>query len=205
MSLRRAGYILFVAYLFRSTNWLASLPRADLQELLKVDILNCMGLAMMAFSVVALFDFRLRLRASVIGALVVACAAPLISRLGLARRATVVRDYLTPSPASAAVFRSSRVPPTSASAWRPGTGEAHCRRSNGPADAVGRALRISADLQGAEYVSNLPYSVYTHSDFWPNSPALILIRVGIMLLLLAGAYLWTQYARARLELDAESG
>jgi peptidoglycan/LPS O-acetylase OafA/YrhL len=46
-------------------------------------------------------------------------------------------------------------------------------------------------------VANLPYSVYAHSDFWRNSPALILIRVGISLLLLAGAYLWTQFgARA---------
>jgi hypothetical protein len=46
---------------------------------------------------------------------------------------------------------------------------------------------------GAEYFASLPYSVYTHADFWRDSPALILIRVGITLLLLAGAYLWTEF------------
>ena len=52
----------------------------------------------------------------------------------------------------------------------------------------GLALVLSA-----EYVANLPFSLYAQSDFWRTSPALILIRVGISLLLLAGAYLWTQY------------
>jgi peptidoglycan/LPS O-acetylase OafA/YrhL len=42
-----------------------------------------------------------------------------------------------------------------------------------------------------QYFSNIPYSLYTNSDFWSNSPTLILIRVGICLLLMAGAYLWT--------------
>jgi peptidoglycan/LPS O-acetylase OafA/YrhL len=43
----------------------------------------------------------------------------------------------------------------------------------------------------SEYFVNLPWSVYAKSDFWRNSPALILIRVGIILAMLAGAYLWT--------------
>jgi peptidoglycan/LPS O-acetylase OafA/YrhL len=44
------------------------------------------------------------------------------------------------------------------------------------------------------YFSNLPYSMYTKSDFWTDSPTLITIRCGIALLLMAGAYLWTEYA-----------
>ncbi len=192
VSLRRAGYILFVAYLFRSTNWLASLPRADLQELLKVDILNCMGLAMMAFSVVALFDFRLRLRAALIGALVVACAAPLISGLDWHGVPPVVRDYLTPSPERG---RFPFFPCAAYVGFGLAAGELVKRAA---ADRMDRLMQWGvlfglALVLGAEYVSNLPYSVYAHSDFWRNSPALILIRVGIMLLLLAGAYLWTQF------------
>lgn len=45
----------------------------------------------------------------------------------------------------------------------------------------------------AQYFSNLPYSIYPHSSFWTDSPALILIRAGICLLALAGAYLWTEF------------
>src|SRR5262249_6459571 len=45
----------------------------------------------------------------------------------------------------------------------------------------------------AQYFSNLPYSIYSHSNFWTDSPTLILIRLGITLLLMAGAYLWTEY------------
>jgi hypothetical protein len=52
ISLRRAGYILGIAF-FRFTNWAFSVPHAGWQELTKVDILNCMGLGMAARSVTA--------------------------------------------------------------------------------------------------------------------------------------------------------
>jgi uncharacterized membrane protein len=45
----------------------------------------------------------------------------------------------------------------------------------------------------SQYFSNLPYSFYPHSNFWTDSPALILIRVGICLLIMAASYLWTEY------------
>src|SRR4029079_9841035 len=48
-----------------------------------------------------------------------------------------------------------------------------------------------------QYFSNLPYSMYTKSSFWSDSPTLVTIRCGIALLLMAGSYLWTEYgARA---------
>jgi fucose 4-O-acetylase-like acetyltransferase len=45
----------------------------------------------------------------------------------------------------------------------------------------------------AQYVSNLPYSLYTSVDFWLNSPALIFIKTGVILVLVAFAFLWTRY------------
>src|SRR6185503_12124743 len=53
-SLRRGLYVLMVAYLFRLSNFVFSLPKADWHEITKVDILNCMGLSMIVFSTVAL-------------------------------------------------------------------------------------------------------------------------------------------------------
>ena len=44
-----------------------------------------------------------------------------------------------------------------------------------------------------QYFSNIPYSLYTKSSFWTDSPALIAIRVGLMLLIMAGSFLWTEY------------
>jgi uncharacterized membrane protein len=192
VALRRAGYILFVAYLFRFTNWLASLPKADFQELMKVDILNCMGLAMVAFSVIASFDSRLRIRYALIGALVIASAAPVISGLDWHGVPPVVRDYLTPSP------DRGRFPFFPCAAYVGFGLAAGALVKRTAAERMDRLMQWGvlfglALVLGAEYVSNLPYSVYAHSEFWRNSPALILIRVGICLLLLAGAYLWTQF------------
>jgi fucose 4-O-acetylase-like acetyltransferase len=44
-----------------------------------------------------------------------------------------------------------------------------------------------------QYFSNIPSSVYPKSSFWNDSPALIVIRVGICMMIMAGAYLWTEY------------
>ena len=195
-ALRRAGYIVLVAYLFRLSNWLASVPRAEWQELWKVDILNCMGLAMVAFSVLAWFDFAWRLRLAAVGALAVAAAAPLVSGLDWQGVQPVLRDYLIPSP------ERGRFPffPCAAYVGFGLTAGALVKRT--VAQQLDRLMQWGvlvalALVLAAEYVANLPFSIYAHSDFWRTSPALILIRVGIILLLLAGAYLWTQFgARA---------
>ena len=44
-----------------------------------------------------------------------------------------------------------------------------------------------------QYFSNIPYSVYTNANFWMDSPALVVMRVGICMMMMAGAYLWTEY------------
>jgi hypothetical protein len=45
----------------------------------------------------------------------------------------------------------------------------------------------------AHYVSNLPYSIYSKSDFWINSPGLILIKLGLVLCVLSVAYVWVHF------------
>jgi hypothetical protein len=49
-------------------------------------------------------------------------------------------------------------------------------------------------ILSGQYFSNIPYSLYSASNFWTDSPTLIFIRVGLSLLALAGAYLWTEHA-----------
>jgi len=52
-------------------------------------------------------------------------------------------------------------------------------------------------VMAAQYLSNLPYSVYPKSDFWLNSPALIMIKLGVVLIILAGAFLWANVGEAQ--------
>src|SRR5712691_4363782 len=54
-SLRRAGYILALAFLVRLQLWLFGWPGTAWTDLLRVDVLNCMGLALAVMSVMALF------------------------------------------------------------------------------------------------------------------------------------------------------
>ena len=48
--------------------------------------------------------------------------------------------------------------------------------------------------EGGQYFSNLPYSLYPKSDFWLNSPGLIIIKLGVVMLFIAFSYLWTEHA-----------
>ena len=54
-SLRRAGYLFVLAFAFRLQLWLFGWPASAWQDLLRVDILNCMGFSIAVFSVMALF------------------------------------------------------------------------------------------------------------------------------------------------------
>jgi len=191
-SLRRAGYILVIAFTFRFTNWLASLPHADFQELTKVDILNCMGVAMAAISVAAVFDGPNRARFAVAAGMVIAAASPIMANLAWDGAPGLVREYLVPGVGRG---RFPFFPCASYGAFGLAVGTLVKRAAAG---SIERLMQWSVAIGfvlvfAAQYFSNIPYSIYSKSNFWTNSPALILIRVGIMLLMMAGAYLWTEY------------
>src|SRR6516164_2817362 len=54
-SLRRAGYLFLLAFAFRLQLWLFGWPNSPWTDLIRVDILNCMGLAMGVMAIMALF------------------------------------------------------------------------------------------------------------------------------------------------------
>ena len=192
ISLKRAGYILWLAFLFRATNWLFSFPKGTLQEMLKVDILNCMAVALMALSVLAVLDAHGRARWALAAGLGIAALAPVMSGLDWSGKPTLLQEYLVPV---AAHNRFPFFPCAAYSAFGLAIGTIVKRA---PEERFERIMQWSV-LIGfgliltAQYFSNIPFSLYPKSDFWQNSPALILIRVGISLLMMAGAYLWTQH------------
>lgn len=191
LSMRRAGYILGIAFLFRLTNWAAALPQADWHEIIKVDILNCMAVAMMVFSLAARFDAAGRARFGAGLALAIAVAAPLVAGLPWGWAPELLRQYLTPSGRGHFAF----FPCASYVGFGLTLGTLVKRSSE---ERIDRLMRWSALLGfglvfGSQYFSNLPYSFYPQSNFWTTSPALILIRLGVMLLIMGAAYLWTSF------------
>jgi hypothetical protein len=59
-------------------------------------------------------------------------------------------------------------------------------------------MQWAAILGGAlilvsQYFANSSFNLYAKSEFWLNSPAQVLTKVGILLLMVSFAYLWTRY------------
>lgn len=190
--LRRAGYILAIALLIRIVDWITTWPLGKWTAILRVDILNSMGLALALFSAAAFLRGSWRIRVTLLAAVAIAAVSPLVAGLNWDSAPRLLYDYLSP-----------------------GSGSDHfpffpCASYVGFGIVAGAAVRLTdfsrmdrlmqwgALLGGTliltgEYAANLPYAIYPLSDFWSNSPTLIFIRVGISLVLLAGSYLWTSY------------
>jgi hypothetical protein len=193
-ALRRAGYLLAVAYVFRLQLWLFGWPNSPWTDLLKVDILNCMGLAVAAMSVMAVFSTADRARLSLVLGAAVAGLSPVVSQLDWSWAPTVVKSYLAPDYLSFGFF-----PWAAYVAF--GLSAGSILRLLGK-DQMDRAAQWGA-LLGLTFVvvgqsmAGFGSSVYTKSEFWLDSPWQVSIKVGAMLLLLAFAYLWTRNSEGR--------
>ena len=67
-----------------------------------------------------------------------------------------------------------------------------------PAERLARsmqwtALAAAAAIACCQYCAHSGISIYAASDFWLNSPAQVLTKLGVILLMLAAAFVWTQY------------
>ena len=192
ISLKRAGYILTIAFTFRFTNWAFSVPHANASELTKVDILNCMGVGMAALAVGAVFRSAARIRFAVGAGLLIAAVAPLMTNLPWSGTPALLQEYLVPGPGRG---RFPFFPWVAYIAFGQAIGTVVKRAA---AERFDRLMQWSTLIGFSmifigQYFANIPYSIYTNSSFWTDSPALVVIRVGICMMIMAGAYLWTEY------------
>src|SRR5438876_618970 len=190
-ALRRAGYLLVIAFLFRLQLWVFSLPGSPWAGRLKVDILNCMALAGAVFSVMAIFRSLERVRLCAALGLAAAAASPLVSQLDWSGAPSLIRNYIAPDYLFFSFF-----PWAAFFAFGLSAGSViRLLRDDQMDRAIQWAALLGAGLiVGGRYFSDLPYSVYAKSDFWLDSPELILIKLGVVLWILAFAFLWTRYA-----------
>ena len=196
ISLKRAGYILAIAFTFRFTNWAFSMPHASAAELTKVDILNCMGVGMAVLAVGAAFRSEARVPFTVIAGFAIAALAPVMTNLPWGGAPALLQEYLVPGSGRG---RFPFFPFVAYLAFGQAIGAVVKRAA---AERFDRLMQWSMLIGFSmifigQYFSNIPYSIYPNANFWTDSPALIVIRVGICLMIMAGAYLWTEYCAGK--------
>jgi uncharacterized membrane protein len=189
-ALRRAGYLFMLAFLFRFQLWAFAFGQSPWTDLFKVDILNCMGFAIGLMSVMAIFTTTQRVRLCAGLGLAIAVAAPLVSAIDWRWLPPAVSAYFVPSYQYFAFF-----PWASFIAF--GLSIGSVLRLVKP-DQMNRVMQWGGLLgfgliASGEYFSNLPYSVYPKSEFWLDSPGLIVIKLGVVMLVIGFAYLWTAF------------
>ena len=187
VSLKRAGFLFLLAFAFRLQLWIFSWGQSPASDIFRVDILNCMGLALAFMAVMSLFRTVERVRLCAILGVVIACASPLISQIQWGNTPWIVKTYLAPDhlyfgffPWAAYVafglsFGSllrilEEEQMTQAMLW------------------IGLASFVAAF--GAYEFSNVGVTLYSKSDFWLNSPLLVFIKLGVILIVIPFAYIW---------------
>jgi uncharacterized membrane protein len=210
---RRGAWVFLLALLFRLQSFVLGGGQFP-QSLLKVDILNVMGVSMLAASIGLACTRTLKARAWLFSAVTVAIAmlTPII-------RATPLLGAL-PDPLEA-YFRP--LPGLTTFTLFPWAGflTGGCIVGAGLDAAVpsGRAPRltdtrlnlwlvaIGSTVAGVGYVASMLPPLYPHASFWTSSPTFFFLRLGILLMAVSSAFalsrvwsgLWLQeFGRASL-------
>jgi hypothetical protein len=188
-ALRRARYLFLLAFLFRLQLWVFGLPGQPWTDLLRVDVLNVMGATAALLAVLAFCRGLQRVRWAAAAGILLAAMAPVMSDLETDGIPGAIRDYFVPSAASFSVF-----PWGSYLAFGLAVGTAIPLVRDGWSYVMQwAALGGFGLVMAGRYFSNLPYSIYPDADFWLDSPALVACKMGVTLLLGAGAFLLTEY------------
>jgi uncharacterized membrane protein len=187
----RARYLLLVAIAFRLQLWLFAWPYGNPQDLLKVDILNCMGVSILLLSPMALLGRMNRIRWGLLAGFSVAVAAPLISAAEFSGLPYWLRNYIVPSPQFFPLF-----PWAAFACFGVALGTMLKMASSRDLGRFAQWVVLAGIVLafGSQQLANLPYTLYpVKADFWLDGPWLVLIKVGLTLILLGAAYLWTTH------------
>jgi uncharacterized membrane protein len=190
-ALKRSRYLFILAFLFRVQLYVFGFPTSPASELWRVDILNCMGMAMLLLAPMAVFSTQERIRLCTVLGLVIAGLSPFVSMIDGSGVPWIARAYLFPSLNSFGFFPWAAF---LAFGMVAGSVIRTVKQEEMSRTMLWTMVLGIGLVFGAQYLSNLPYSLYPKSDFWLNSPGLIMIKLGVVLIILAGAFLWTNAA-----------
>jgi len=205
-TLRRGGEILLYGFLFRLQEFILGLPGAPWTDLLRVDILNEIGLSIVLLGL--LYRVAKTQARAKVGAALCAAAIPLATPLVwttwaprwlpwfLESYVNGVHTYAAPRPWLFPVF------PWAAFAFAGlATGlvlaGARARQRSGAAFAfVGLAGAAMIGL--GFWFDSFPVHLYLAYDFWHTSPNFFLIRLGVLLAILFLVYAWCRWGFGQL-------
>jgi uncharacterized membrane protein len=211
-TIRRGGEIFALGLLFRLQEYLIAWGWAPWSDLLRVDVLNMIGLSMVLMGVLCWMVFRfytgtrVRLAMAAAGAsagIVISLLTPLLwtswrprwlpwpleSYINGVHNLGQPQPWLFPIfPWAAFALMGLTVGYFLLSDWARERGVAAFAVVGG----AGVAL-----IYGARWLDARPLQLYAHYDFWHTSPNFFLIRVGLLLLIMAGAYAWCRWGAGR--------
>lgn len=192
--LRRAGYLLLLALGVRLQAFFFAWPWARFDDILKVDVLNCMGISLALMALTAFFTTSERIKISLAMGAAISMLAPVISGLSWETAPPLLRAYLMPSTEIFGLF-----PWAAFTAFGVAFGSMLRLTPRAHLDRFMQWTCLAAFgmVLVAGYVASLPYSIYRASDFWLNGPSLIFIKTGVILLIACFAYLWLNFLPAR--------
>ena len=192
-ALKRSRYLFLIAFLFRLQLYVIGFPTSPASELLRVDILNCMGMTMLILSPMAVFSTTERIRYCTILGVVIAALSPVVSAIDVSHVPAFISGYFVPSYTGFGFF-----PWASFLAFGMVVGSAiRVVKREDLGKAMVWTLAIGLGLVVvARQLSDMPYSIYSKVDFWLDSPGLTFIKLGVVLMLLAVSYIWMNYAAA---------
>ncbi len=199
---RRRGWQIFgLAFLFRLQSLVLS--GGSLASLAKVDILNVMGLAMLAGAVLWQLGRRPAARAMLLGmaAVGIAMLTPLVRATPLFDPLPDVVEWYLRAPARRTMFNlfpwaGFLLAGGALGMWLDAARtEAAERRLNLALAAAGPAIAVAA------YAASFRPAIYAVTDFWTSSPTFFFLRLGILISAVPAAYavraVWS--GRSRLE------
>lgn len=189
-ALRRCRYMFVLAFLFRLSLWILGFPTSPTSELLRVDVLNCMGFTFLVLSPLALLATAARARAAALAGAAIAAGAPLISMVDWSWLHPRIAAYIVPSYISFGFFPWGAFIAFGLSL---GSVLRLTRQEDMNRLMQWVALAGFAFFLIGQYCSNYSYSLYPSQEFWLNSPWMIAMKLGPILLLMSVAYLWTSY------------
>jgi uncharacterized membrane protein len=186
-ALKRSRYLFILAFLFRLQLYVFGYPTSPASELLRVDILNCMGMAMLIFAPMAVFTTLERVRLCSVLGMVIAGLSPVIRTIDFSSVPGFLTAYFVPSYAGFPFF-----PWAAFLAFGMAMGSViRLAKAENLERVMGWTLGVGVGLTMTAYqLANLPYSVYSNVDFWLDSPALTAFKLGLVLCTLSLAYLW---------------